>query len=78
MQDPTSPHQKLIDIALSKNANSTMITNARDHLIAQGRIDPWSLFLTGSAGAGKTTHPESSRQICYEFSTSCGIIWSDT
>jgi hypothetical protein len=41
-------------------------------------MDQLSLFITGPAGAGKTTALKAAEKFCYEFSTSCGIIWSHT
>ena len=36
------------------------------------------LFLTGPLGAGKTTAIKSTEQFCYEFCSSCNIVWTDT
>jgi flagellar biosynthesis GTPase FlhF len=63
-----------MDIALSANANNTQITNLRDQLIARSGMDQLSLFLTGPAGAGKTTALKAAEKFCYEFSTTYGII----
>jgi flagellar biosynthesis GTPase FlhF len=61
-QDPISPLHKQMDIASSTNANSTLITNLKDRLIAKGGMDQLSLFLTGPAGAGKTTALEAAEK----------------
>ena len=36
------------------------------------------LFLTRLAGAGKTTAIKAAKQFCYEFCSSCNIMWTDT
>ena len=36
------------------------------------------LFLTGPAGAGKTTAIKAAERFCFEFCSSCNVLWSDT
>ena len=35
------------------------------------------LFLTRLAGAGKTTAIKAAEQFCFEFCSSCNIMWTD-
>ena len=36
------------------------------------------LFLTGPAGVGKTTAIKADKRFCFEFCSSCNIMWTDT
>eukprot|EP00956_Cyclotella_meneghiniana_P015935 scaffold24804_cov42-Cyclotella_meneghiniana.AAC.1 len=36
------------------------------------------LFLTGPAGAGKTTAIKAAETFCFQFCTSAGILWTET
>ena len=65
-------------IAITSNENAIMIQNLRDQLLAWGGMDPLSLFLMGSAGARKATGINAAKKFCFEFCSSCVIIWSDT
>ena len=41
-------------------------------------MDKKLLFLTGLAGAGKTTAIKAAERFCFEFCSSCNIMWTDT
>ena len=55
-----------------------MIDTLKEPLMACGGIDQMLLFLTGVAGAGKTTAIKAAEQIYYEFCSLCNIMWTDT
>ena len=47
-------------------------------LKSRGGTEQLRLFLTGPAGAGKTTAIKAAETFCFRFSMHCGIRWTDT
>ena len=64
--------------ALKTSADDTKKTKLEDLLMARGGQEQLRLFLTGPAGAGKTTALKAAEQFCFEFCTYCGIPWFNT
>ena len=46
-------------------------------LTALGGREQLVLFLTGPAGAGKTTAVKLAQQFCFEFCNAVSIMWSE-
>jgi len=76
--DPKSIVHTQIGLAMSQDDNSVMIDGIKEQLLARGGMDQPLLFLTGPAGAGKTTAIKAAELFCYEFCSSCNIMWTDT
>jgi flagellar biosynthesis GTPase FlhF len=76
--DPTSSVHKQVGVSISMDDNSELIDNIKQQLLARGGMDQLLLFLTGPAGAGKTTAIKAAERFCFEFCSSCNIIWTDT
>jgi hypothetical protein len=60
------------------NPSSETIKDIVDKLQARGGQEQLIMFLTGSAGSGKSTAVRVAEQFCYEFCLAIGIMWSDT
>ena len=54
------------------------IQKLEKQLHARGGKDQLRLFLTGPAGAGKTTALKAAEHFCFEFCSFCGIPWYPT
>ena len=76
--DPTSSIHRQAGLAVSQDERSDAINNLRDHILAQGGMDQMLLFLTGPAGAGKTTAIKAAERFCFEFCLACNVMWTDT
>ena len=76
--DPTSSVHKQVGVSISMDDNSELVDDIKQQLIARGGRDQLLLFLTGPAGAGKTTAIKAAERFCFEFCSSCNIIWTDT
>ena len=76
--DPASSIHKQVGVSISMEDNSELIDNIKQQLLAWGGIDQLPLFLTRPAGAGKTTAINAAEQFCFDFCSSCNIIWMDT
>ncbi len=48
------------------------------NIMANVGMDQMLIFLTGLAGAGKTTAIKAAEWFCFEFCSSCDIMWTDT
>ena len=71
----TSIVRRQIGVAISHDNNCDMIDSIKEQLLTQGGMDQLLLFLTGTAGAGKTTAIKAAERSCYEFfypATLCG------
>ena len=55
-----------------------MIDTLKEQLMACGGIDQMLLFLTGVAGAGKTTAIKAAEQFYHEFYSLSKIMWTNT
>ena len=49
----------------------------RDKLYALGAKEQLIMFLTGSAGAGKTTAVKFAKRLCFEFFHAASILWNN-
>ena len=49
----------------------------KDKLYALGAKEQLIMFLTGSAGAGKTTAVKLAQRFCYEFCQAVSILWNN-
>ena len=76
--NPTSSVCTHIGLTMSQDNNSVLIDDNKEQLLAQGGMDQLLLFLTGPAGAGKTTAIKAAEWFCYEFCSSCNIMWTYT
>ncbi len=76
--DPSSSVYKQIGLALQHTDHSDLIDEIKMQLLARGGMYQLLLFLTGPAGAGKTTAIKAAERFCYEFCSSCNVLWSDT
>ena len=72
--DPTSCVCRQIGIAISPEDNSEMIDDITEQFLTREGMDQLLLFLTGQAGAGKTTAIKAAEWFCYEFCSSCYIM----
>ena len=72
--------------ASSVNSDSTFTTNeekqhskvdVREKLYALGAKEQLIMFLTGSAGAGKTTAVKLAQRFCFEFCRAVSILWNN-
>ena len=72
--DPTSSVHKQVGVSISMDDNSKLIDDIKQQLLARGGMDQLLLFLTGPAGAGKTTAIKAAERFCFKFSASCNII----
>ena len=48
-----------------------------EHLKARGGMDQLIMFLTGPAGAGKSTAVKVAQRFCFEFCRTVGTMWND-
>ena len=49
-----------------------------EELHARGGEEQLRMFLTGPAGAGKSTAVKVAQRFCFEFSRAVGVLWSDS
>eukprot|EP00956_Cyclotella_meneghiniana_P032179 scaffold87347_cov52-Cyclotella_meneghiniana.AAC.2 len=63
--------------SLSSNQQCNLNT-VKKLLKSRGREEQLRLFLTGPAGAGKTTAIKAAETFCFRFSMHVGITWTDT
>ena len=45
---------------------------------ARGGEEQFRMFLTGPAGAGKSTAVKFAQRFCFEFSRAVGVLWNDS
>ena len=62
--------QRHVDVSISVDDNSQLIDDIKQQLFTWGGRDQLLLFLTGPAGAGKTTAIKAAERFCFEFSSS--------
>jgi len=48
-----------------------------EHLKARGGMDQLIMFLTGPAGAGKSTAVQVAQKFCFDFCRTVGTMWND-
>ena len=53
------------------------MANVITELKARGGQDQLLMFLTGPAGAGKSTAVQVAKTFCFEFSVAVGNLWND-
>ena len=76
--DPSSSVYKQIGLALHNVDHLDLIDDIKMQLLATGGMYQLLLFLTGPAGAGKTTVIKAAEGFCYKFYYLCNVLWSDT
>ena len=69
-------HQVLQE-SLAGYSTETQIWEILEELKARGAQNQLLMFLTGPAGAGKSTAVKIARRFCLNFYQSAGIMWSD-
>ena len=71
----------LLSLYLKEAISSTDNESDTEQLIAELKVrggqDQLLMFLTGPAGAGKSTVIKVARRFCFEFSLAVGALWSD-
>ena len=77
-QDDTTSLYNSMQTALKKDTDDTTAQSLEEQLLARGGEHQLRLFLTGPAGAGKTTALKAAEQFCLEFCSYCGIPWFKT
>lgn len=66
------------DSAFTSNEDeSHQKVSIRDKLYALGAKKQLIMFLTGSAGAGKTTAVKLAQRFCFEFCRAVSILWNN-
>ena len=63
--------------SLAGHSTETQIEEILEELKARGAQNQLLMFLTGPAGAGKSTAVKTTRRFCFSFCRSAGIMWSD-
>ena len=48
-----------------------------EHLKARGGMEQLLMFLTGPAGAGKSTAVKVAQRFCFEFCAAVSVMWHD-
>jgi len=71
----------LLSLYLNQAILSTDSESDTEELVAELKVrggqDQLIMFLTGPAGAGKSTAMKVARRFCFEFSLAVGALWSD-
>ena len=76
--DPIDNYQDAFACDVRMNYTETVdIDCVVDQLRALGAKDQLIMFLTGKAGAGKTTASKLAQQFCFEFCQAIGVMWDD-
>lgn len=76
-----SDHNTILGRRLGQTLGSSSITNTEDiveDLVARGGMTQLLMFLTGPAGAGKSTAIKVAQRFCFEFCRAVGNLWSDS
>ena len=76
--DLISSVHRQVGVAILLDNNLDFIDNLKEQLLAHGGMDQILPFLIGQAGAGKTTAIKAAERFCFEFCSSCNVIWTDT
>ncbi len=79
VNDGNNPNTTLYS-CLGQTMGSTAtleINNIFHRLEATGGQSQLIMFLTGSAGFGKSTAVKVAQQFCYDFCLAVGVMWSD-
>ena len=61
---------------ISEKIKDNHVDRVREKLYALGAKEQLIMFLTGSAGAGKTTAVKLAQKFCFEFCRSVGSFWN--
>ena len=62
---------------ISNDSKDQQQVSVRDKLYALGAKEQLIMFLTGSAGAGKTTAVKLAQRFCFEFCRAVSILWNN-
>ncbi len=66
------------DISGNNSTNSDhRVRKVTQHLKSLGGKKQLLMFLTGPAGAGKTTAVKTAERFCFEFCKAVGVVWQD-
>lgn len=76
--DPTLSVYRQFGVPIPLDNNMKIIDNLKEKLFARSGRDQMLLFLTGPAGAGKTSAVKAVEQFCFEVYSLCNKMWSDT
>ena len=77
IRDAINEQNGVTTSALSQDQQSSL-NMVKKLLKSRGGEDQLRLFLTGPAGAGKTTAIKAAETFCYRFCMNAGIQWMDT
>ena len=77
IRDAINEQHGVTTSALSQDQQSSL-NMVKKLLKSRGGEDQLRLFLTGPAGAGKTTAIKAAETFCYRFCMNAGIQWMDT
>jgi hypothetical protein len=77
-QDDTTNLYNSMWTVLKDDIDDTTAKSLEEQLLAHGGEHQLRLFLTGPAGAGKTTALKAAEQFCFDFCLHCGIPWFKT
>ena len=75
--DPDSDLCSRLQEAISASADSKTIEDLIKELNIRGGHDQLLMFLSGPAGAGKSTATKVAWQFCFEFCYAVGTAWND-
>ena len=75
--DPDSDLYSHLQEAISARINSSSNKELIEELKVRGGHDQLIMFLSGPAGAGKSTATKAAWQFCFEFCHAVGTLWSD-
>ena len=77
-QDSKSLLYSYLQQSMTDRPEQSTKTSIVNQLKARGAQDQLLMFLTGPAGAGKSTAMMAASSFCFEFFLSVGVFWSDT
>ena len=80
VNDGNNPHSLLTSYlrqAISSTDDERDMEQLVEELKVRGGQEQLLMFLTGPAGAGKSTAMMVARRFCFDFSLSVGTLWSD-
>ena len=77
-QDSKSLLYSYLQQSMTDRPEQSTKTSIVNQLKARGAQDQLLMFLTGPAGAGKSTAMMAASRFCFEFCLSVSVFWSDT
>lgn len=75
--DPHSRLHSCLEQAISEDDDKKSMKELTEELKVRGGKDQLLMFLTGPAGAGKSTALKVARTFLYDFCLSLGMLWND-